>query len=94
MPVPRPTIRLISDKQRIALVETNDASKDYTDAMQSYANQKVDGFLDQPLCGYIVCAKSPTCGMERVKVYGNNHAEESVQMEVEEKDKRRGRERH
>ncbi|SDH19919.1 Uncharacterized conserved protein YbgA, DUF1722 family [Vibrio xiamenensis] len=77
MSVPRPTIRLISDKQRIALVETKDASKDYTDAMQSYANQKVDGFLDQPLCGYIVCAKSPTCGMERVKVYGNNHAEKS-----------------
>ncbi|MDF5415590.1 2-thiouracil desulfurase family protein, partial [Vibrio parahaemolyticus] len=28
----------------------------------------------EQLCGYIVCAKSPTCGMERVKVYSKNSA--------------------
>ena len=77
MPVPRPTIRLVSDQDRIALVETKDATKDYTQAMQVYAEQKVQSFESLPMCGYIVCAKSPTCGMERVKVYGNNHAEKS-----------------
>ncbi|MCV5246968.1 2-thiouracil desulfurase family protein, partial [Escherichia coli] len=29
---------------------------------------------NEQLCGYIVCAKSPTCGMERVKVYSKNNA--------------------
>ncbi len=77
LPVPRPTIRLISDQERVALVETKDASKDYTDAMVDFAHHKVDELTQTNLCGYIVCAKSPSCGMERVKVYGNNHAEKS-----------------
>ncbi len=75
LPVPRPTIRLISDEQRIKLVETKDDSKDYTDAMTRYAKSTADALSQQSLCGYIVCAKSPTCGMERVKVYKKNNAE-------------------
>ncbi|CAH0530150.1 YbgA family protein [Vibrio hippocampi] len=74
LPVPRPTIRLISDKERIALVETKDADKDYTDGMMRFTTQRVAELQDEQLCGYIVCAKSPSCGMERVKVYGNGHA--------------------
>ncbi|HFQ5585289.1 TPA: DUF523 domain-containing protein, partial [Vibrio vulnificus] len=30
MPVPRPTIRLISNEERIAMVETKNPDKDYT----------------------------------------------------------------
>ncbi len=77
LPVPRPTIRLISDNERIALVETKDRSKDYTLAMQNFAVQKVAELKLQSLCGYIVCAKSPTCGMERVKVYHHDHAQKN-----------------
>ena len=69
MPVPRPTIRLVSDQERIALVETKDASIEHTDKMVDYSKNKVAELRDTELCGYIVCAKSPTCGMERVKVY-------------------------
>ncbi|GAD89139.1 hypothetical protein VHA01S_015_00360 [Vibrio halioticoli NBRC 102217] len=69
MTVPRPTIRLVSEEQRIALVETKDPTKDHTDKMIDYSNNKVDELTQTELCGYIVCAKSPTCGMERVKVY-------------------------
>ncbi|MEH0689910.1 DUF523 and DUF1722 domain-containing protein [Vibrio cholerae] len=75
MPVPRPTIRLMSNDERIALVETKDSSKDHTDAMIRYSQQKVASLVDEELCGYIVCAKSPTCGMERVKVYRKAGAE-------------------
>lgn len=75
LPVPRPTIRLVSNEERVALVETKDASKDYTAEMTNYSQQKVTQLKDQQLCGYIVCAKSPTCGMERVKVYKNNRAD-------------------
>ncbi|WP_321385515.1 DUF523 and DUF1722 domain-containing protein [uncultured Vibrio sp.] len=74
MPVPRPTIRLISDEERIALVETKNPENDHTDNMLAYSAKKVDQLQDQQLCGYIVCAKSPTCGMERVKVYSKHHA--------------------
>ncbi|GAD79701.1 YbgA family protein [Vibrio ezurae] len=69
MTVPRPTIRLVSNEERIALLETKDPSKDHTKAMTDYSNHKVDELIHSELCGYIVCAKSPTCGMERVKVY-------------------------
>ncbi|MDA0148954.1 YbgA family protein [Vibrio sp. LaRot3] len=75
MPVPRPTIRLISDKERVALVETKDATKEHTQTMVNYAEQRVSGLAKQDLCGYIVCAKSPTCGMERVKIYGKHNAD-------------------
>lgn len=72
MPVPRPTIRLMSNEERIALVETKDPTKDHTNAMLEYSKDKVAELSDAQLCGYIVCAKSPTCGMERVKVYKKN----------------------
>ncbi|KII76258.1 YbgA family protein [Vibrio renipiscarius] len=77
MPVPRPTIRLVSNEERIALVETRDATKDHTDTMVNFSRQRVGRLQQEQLRGYVVCAKSPTCGMERVKVYGSNMAEKS-----------------
>ncbi|PFG57888.1 uncharacterized protein YbgA (DUF1722 family) [Vibrio sp. ES.051] len=74
MPVPRPTIRLISNEERVALVETKNPDNDHTDNMLAYSDNKVDELQSEQLCGYIVCAKSPTCGMERVKVYSKNSA--------------------
>ncbi|MCA2018928.1 DUF523 and DUF1722 domain-containing protein [Vibrio tritonius] len=75
MPVPRPTIRLAYSGDAIALVETKKPSNDHTEAMLAYSHKKVNKLMEQPLCGYVVCAKSPTCGMERVKVYRENSAE-------------------
>lgn len=77
MSVPRPTIRLISNEERIALVETKDPTKDYTEQMLSYSRDKAKELINQELCGYIVCAKSPTCGMERVKIYAHSQATKS-----------------
>ncbi|MCL9775743.1 YbgA family protein [Vibrio methylphosphonaticus] len=74
LPVPRPTIRLMSNEERISLVETKDATKDYTDGMLSFTHKKVAELESTEMCGYIVCAKSPSCGMERVKVYTVGHA--------------------
>lgn len=75
LPVPRPTIRLISDRERVALVEGKNQGRDYTERMTAYAKNKVAQLERMELCGYIVCAKSPTCGMERVKVYREQRAE-------------------
>ncbi|MGR4990466.1 YbgA family protein [Vibrio rotiferianus] len=74
MSVPRPTIRLVSNEERIALVETRNPDNDHTDNMLAYSKNKVNELEGEQLCGYIVCAKSPTCGMERVKVYSKNNA--------------------
>tara|TARA_Y100001960_G_scaffold325196_1_gene407104 strand:- start:1466 stop:2416 length:951 start_codon:yes stop_codon:yes gene_type:complete len=75
MPVPRPTIRLMSNEERIELVETKNNEIKHTEAMLSYSRTRVEQLGSEQLCGYIVCAKSPTCGMERVKVYKKAGAE-------------------
>ena len=66
LPIPRPTIRLIKDDQMIK-VSRPDGSGDVTSAIKAYG--KKIAAMSQDLSGYVFCAKSPTCGMERVKVY-------------------------
>ncbi len=77
MSVPRPTIRLITNEERIALVDSKDASIDFTDSMVEFSQKTVDRLKETEMCGYIVCANSPSCGMERVKVYSKNSATKS-----------------
>ncbi|MCG9663186.1 2-thiouracil desulfurase family protein [Vibrio mediterranei] len=74
LPVPRPTIRLMTNEERIALVDTKDSTRDHTEGMMHFSREKVAELKDTEMCGYIVCAKSPSCGMERVKVYSKGHA--------------------
>lgn len=66
LPIPRPTIRQIKQGDLIR-VSQPDGSGDVTDALKEYG-QKV-AKVTKHLSGYIFCAKSPSCGMERVKVY-------------------------
>ncbi|WP_315903268.1 DUF523 and DUF1722 domain-containing protein [Photobacterium sp. TY1-4] len=71
MPIPRPAIQLLQlSDGRERLVASKDKSTDYTESMTAFADQHIPAF--DALCGYIVCAKSPTCGMERVKLYVTN----------------------
>ncbi len=65
--VPRPTIRLLGDIARPRLVGTSDAALDVTEKMETYAKCRVNEFTD--LCGFILKKGSPSCGMERVKVF-------------------------
>jgi len=66
MPVPRPTIRLEQHAHGVRAVvpKTGD---DVTDRLSHFAD-KAQPHLKQ-LSGYVLCAKSPSCGMERVKLY-------------------------
>lgn len=66
LPIPRPTIRQIKTDD-IITVSRPDGSGDVTDALKAYGKQISETSGD--LAGFIFCAKSPTCGMERVKVY-------------------------
>lgn len=72
MQVPRPAIRLLQlPSEEVRLVDSKNQDVDYTDKMIAFAKQKASQFDD--LCGYVVCAKSPTCGMERVKLHIPNN---------------------
>ncbi|WP_372626177.1 YbgA family protein [Arsukibacterium sp.] len=66
--VPRPAIRLQRDElQQIRLVQSRDNRVDHTDQMLQYTEKLLPTLTT--LSGYVVCAKSPSCGMERVRVY-------------------------
>lgn len=73
---PRKSIRLVRDGETI-LVQSGDGSLDVTDRLNEYSENKVQE-LDF-LGGYLLCAKSPTCGMERVTEYklGTNNGSKS-----------------
>lgn len=70
---PRPTIRLVRSKDSdiIRAVEGKDGSKDHTAALRTYSESVLDKIL--PLSGYVLKKASPSCGMERVKVYIEDH---------------------
>lgn len=75
LPTPRPALRLVKlNEGEIALRFSNHSDGDLTQAMQQFSSRRIANLTH--LCGYIVCAKSPSCGMERVRVYepeGNNN---------------------
>jgi uncharacterized protein YbgA (DUF1722 family)/uncharacterized protein YbbK (DUF523 family) len=76
--VPRPTIRQIKDQQLIKVAKA-DGSGDVTADLQAYGKKVAK--LAKNLSGYVFCAKSPSCGMERVKVYspqGNSLVSDGV----------------
>ncbi len=66
---PRETLRLIGDAAAPRLVFAKTGA-DQTDAMQAWAAKRLKALADLELCGYILKSKSPSCGMERVRVYG------------------------
>ena len=67
MGVPRPTIRLVGDSAAPRAVGVKTADLDVTDRLVRYG-KRVAAKLDD-LSGYIFKSKSPSCGMERVKLY-------------------------
>lgn len=68
MSAPRPAIRLQLDTDNnVRLLQSNNSAIDHTAAMLDFAAKKLPQLSD--LCGYIVCAKSPSCGIERVKLF-------------------------
>jgi uncharacterized protein YbgA (DUF1722 family)/uncharacterized protein YbbK (DUF523 family) len=65
---PRPTIRLeLSNEKIIAKCRDGRNLTSQLEAFSHLTAQKLEH-----LSGYIFCAKSPTCGMERVKIYREN----------------------
>ena len=70
MPIPREALRLVGDIDSPRLV-TQKSGEDYTGVMQSWASKRLDALEKEKLCGFIFKSKSPSSGMERVKVYND-----------------------
>ncbi|MGZ0782390.1 YbgA family protein [Pseudomonas saponiphila] len=70
MGTPREPIRLVGDPEQPRAVGTVDPSLDVTQPLVEYG-QRMAAEVDD-ICGYIFMQNSPSCGLERVKVYQAN----------------------
>ena len=68
LPTPRPTLRLVSSDGGIRMVMPKE-DRDLTREMRRYSKYRVAALEKRQLIGYILKKDSPSCGMERVKVY-------------------------
>jgi uncharacterized protein YbgA (DUF1722 family)/uncharacterized protein YbbK (DUF523 family) len=68
MGTPREPIRLVRNADEIRLVGVKSAT-DHTERMRTWAAGRVEALAREELDGYILKKDSPSCGMERVKVY-------------------------
>lgn len=71
LPTPRETLRLIGspDQQRLVFSKSGE---DITERMTGWAKQRVVLLEKEDLCGFVFKSKSPSSGMERVRLYDRN----------------------
>lgn len=72
MGIPREPIRLVGDPQNPQAIGTVNSELNVTQPLAEYGAQMAEELGD--ICGYIFMQKSPSCGLERVKVYRENGA--------------------
>jgi uncharacterized protein YbgA (DUF1722 family)/uncharacterized protein YbbK (DUF523 family) len=65
---PRETLRLVGEAEAPRLIFAKTGG-DQTDGMQTWARPKLEVLARADLSGYILKSDSPSCGMERVRVY-------------------------
>lgn len=68
MGTPREPIRLVRDGEDVRLVGSR-SGEDHTTSMRRWAERRVRGLAKLDLCGYVLKRDSPSCGMERVRVF-------------------------
>ncbi|HYN21288.1 MAG TPA: DUF523 domain-containing protein [Thermoanaerobaculia bacterium] len=65
---PRPPMNLVRIGGETRLI-TAETGADHTAAMRSYAERRVEELAGERLAGYIFKKDSPSCGLDRVKLY-------------------------
>lgn len=71
MGTPREPVRLVSENGALRMVTTM-TGVDHTDAMNAWAQKRVEELARENLSGYVLKSESPSCGMAGVKVYGDS----------------------
>ena len=69
--VPRESLRLVRQNEGIRLFAPKSGS-DHTDRMAAYSREKTAELGERRLSGFLLKRASPSCGMERVRVYAAN----------------------
>jgi uncharacterized protein YbgA (DUF1722 family)/uncharacterized protein YbbK (DUF523 family) len=69
MGVPREAVRLVGGQGGRTLMLGNSSGTDWTARMEALASRRVEDLASESLDGFVLKSKSPSCGMERVKVY-------------------------
>src|SRR5690606_36502539 len=72
MGIPREPIRLVGDAEHPQALGSVNRELNVTQALADYGGQMAAELGD--ISGYIFMQKSPSCGLERVKVYRENGA--------------------
>jgi uncharacterized protein YbbK (DUF523 family) len=67
LPVPRPTLQLVGERERPRLIE-GATGADRTDAMNRWADGRVAELAGAGLDGFVLKARSPSCGLVDVPV--------------------------
>ena len=65
--VPRPPIRLVAQDRKLRAVAVRAPHLDVTERLAKYGRAMARELDD--VCGYVLKSDSPSCGMERVKIY-------------------------
>jgi len=71
MGVPRESVRLIGSKDAPNMVGSKSGT-DWTNKMLKYSDERIRKFEKLKLSGFIFKSDSPSCGMERVRIYSQN----------------------
>jgi len=66
---PRDSLRLLRRDDLVRMVNKK-TGEDIAGAMRAWSAKRVESLAKQDLSGYVLKKDSPSCGMERVKVYG------------------------
>ena len=69
LPVPRPSLRLVGEPEDPSLI-VQKTGEDLTAIMQIWAEGRIAALEQAGIDGYVLKKDSPSCGMERVRVYG------------------------
>ena len=69
---PRPTIRLVRKEGEMRLIEPI-SGNDLTQQMLDWSQLQSDVLMHKKISGIVLKKDSPSCGIERVKVYENEH---------------------
>jgi uncharacterized protein YbgA (DUF1722 family)/uncharacterized protein YbbK (DUF523 family) len=72
--VPRPPIRLVGDDPTAPRLVVETSGEDLTARMRRWADGRVTGLARMGLHGYVLKRGSPSCGLLRVRVYGEDGA--------------------
>jgi uncharacterized protein YbgA (DUF1722 family)/uncharacterized protein YbbK (DUF523 family) len=72
MGTPRETLRLVRDGDGAVRMMTTRTAIDWTPRMRRWSERRLEELAREDLSGYVLKKDSPSCGMERVKIYGGS----------------------